>query len=508
MEGLNHFFYGMSVALQPMNLFYCFIGVLFGTLTGVLPGFGPVAAISLLVPITYSIHPTSAIIMLAGIYYGAQYGGSTTSILLNIPGESSSVVTCIDGYQMAKEGRAGPALGIAAFGSLVAGIIAVIGLILLAPPLAEIAYKFGPPEYVALVILGLSTVSLLSKESTIKSLIMAAFGLFLGTVGMDPMLGRFRFTYGFLVLTDGVGLIPVVMGLFGISEILLNVEAGIGEQSIVKTKIKNIFPSFKDWMSVKWSIIRGTLIGFFLGVLPGGGAMLASFVSYTIEKKVSKNSEKFGYGAIEGVAAPESANNAAAQSAFVPLLTLGLPSNAVMAIMLGAMMIHGLSPGPLLMMQHPDLFWGVIASMVIGNALLVVLNLPLIPLWIKVLRIPYNFLFPIILFFCIIGAYSTNNNISDTVLMLIFGVIGYFLRKLEYEPAPLALALVLSPLFERALGQSMRISYGNPYVFFTRPVSLMFLVATVLLFLVPYLLRYGRIKYERKRVGKMTKGIR
>jgi len=490
MESFNQFLYGISIALKPINVLYCFMGVVFGTLTGVLPGFGPVAAISLLVPITYYVNATSAIIILAGIYYGAQYGGSTTSILLNIPGESSSVVTCLDGYQMAKSGRAGPALGIAAFGSFIAGILAVIGLIFLAPPLAEVAFKFGPAEYVALIVLGLSMVALLSTGSTMKSLIMAAFGLFLGSVGMDPMSGQLRFTFGLLVLSDGVGLIPVVMGLFGISEILLNVEAELGTQSIVRTEIKNLFPTFSDWMEAKWAILRGTLIGFFLGVLPGGGAMLSSFVSYTVEKRISKNPKKFGHGAIQGVAAPESANNASAQSAFIPLLTLGLPSNAVTAIMLGAIMIHGLSPGPLLMIQSPELFWGVISSMVIGNALLLVLNLPLIPLWVKVLKVPYRYLFPMILFFCIIGAYSMNNNISDAIVMLIFGVIGYFFRKLGYEPAPLVLALVLSPMFERALGQSLRISYGNPWVFFIRPISLIFLIFTGLFFLIPSLLRY------------------
>lgn len=490
MESLNLFLYGMKIALQPINILYCFLGALFGTLTGVLPGFGPVAAISLLLPLTYYVPATSAIIMLAGIYYGAQYGGSTTSILLNIPGESSSIVTCLDGYQMAKQGRAGPALGIAAFGSFIAGVLSVTGLILCAPPLAEFAMKFGPSEYVTLILMGLSMVALLGKGSTLKSLIMAAFGLFLGTVGMDPMFGQLRFSYGLFVLQDGVGLIPAVMGLFGISEILLSLEEGTGEQSIVKTKIKNLLPNFKDWMDSKWSILRGTLIGFFLGILPGGGAMLSSFVSYTVEKKISKHPQKFGYGAIEGVAAPESANNAASQSAFIPLLTLGLPSNAVTAVMLGAIMIHGLSPGPLLMVQSPDLFWGVIASMIVGNAILLILNLPLIPMWVKVLKIPYTYLFPLILLFCIIGAYSMATNISDAIVMIIFGIVGFFLRKLDYEPAPLVLALVLSPMFERALGQSFRISYGSPWVFFTRPISVSLLLLTVIFFIVPYLIKY------------------
>jgi putative tricarboxylic transport membrane protein len=487
MATLNQFFYGISIALQPMNILYCFLGVLFGTLTGVLPGFGPVAAISILLPVTFHLSPASAIIMLAGIYYGAQYGGSTTSILLNIPGESSAVVTCLDGYQMAKRGRAGPALGIAAFGSFIAGIIAVSGLMLLAPPLAEAALKFGPSEYVSLIILGLSMVSLLTTGSTIKALFMAALGLFLGCVGMDPIKGELRFTYGLTVLWDGISLVPLVMGLFGISEILINVEEGLQTQSVVKTEIKNLLPSVKDWMESKWAILRGTLIGFFLGCLPGGGAMLSSFITYTVEKRVSKNPEKFGQGAIEGVAAPEAANNAASQSAFVPLLTLGLPSNPVTAIMLGAIMIHGLTPGPLLVVQNPELFWGVIASMIFGNAMLVILNLPLIPLWVKILKIPYRYLFPSILLICIIGVYTCTNNISDAIMMLISGVFGYIFRKLGYELAPLVLAIVLGPMFEKALVQSLRISYGNFWIFFTRPISLCFMTATFLSFLIPLL---------------------
>jgi putative tricarboxylic transport membrane protein len=496
MTGFNQFVYGLGIALQPMNILYCFLGCLFGTLTGVLPGFGPVAAISLLLPATFYLSPTSAIIMLAGIYYGAQYGGSTTSILLNIPGESSSVVTCLDGYQMALQGRAGPALGIAAFGSFIAGILAVAGLMLLTPPLAEVALKFGPPEYVSLIIMGLSMVALLSTGSTIKALIMAALGLFLGCIGMEPTSGTIRFSYGLSVLSDGVGLIPVVMGLFGISEVLLNIEEGMSTQSILQTKIKNIFPSVTDWMKVKWSILRGTLIGFFLGCLPGGGAMLSSFVSYTVEKKLSRHPETFGRGAIEGVASPESANNAAAQSAFVPLLTLGLPSNPVTAVMLAAILIHNVTPGPLLVTQHPDIFWGVIASMLLGNAMLLVLNLPLIPFWIKILKIPYKYLFPLILLICIVGIYTVGNNISDAVVMLIFGVVGYFLRKLDYEPAPLVLALVLGPMLERALMQSFRMSYGNLLVFFTRPISLSLLIVSFLFYLIPYLLGFKERVYD------------
>lgn len=493
MQGIDNFLYGMGVAIQPANLFYCFIGVVFGTLTGVIPGFGSVAAIALLMPLTYSLPATSAIIMLAGIYYGAQYGGSTTSILLNIPGESSSVVTCLDGYQMAKQGRAGPAIGIAAFGSFIAGICAAIGLLLVAPPLADIALRFGPPEYVALILVGLSMVALLSTKSTLKGLIMGALGLFLGTVGMEPTGGQLRFTCGLLVLSDGIGLIPMVMGLFGVCEVLLNIEEGISIRGLVQNDIKDLLPSLKDWMQTKWSILRGTLIGFFLGLLPGGGAMLASFVAYTTEKSLSKTPERFGMGAIEGVAAPESANNAAAQSAFVPLLTLGLPSNPVTAIMLAAIIIHGLTPGPLLVSQNPELFWGVITSMVVGNAMLLIINLPLIPIWVKILRIPYIYLFPAILLFCIVGVYAAANKISDAGVMLIFGIIGYFLNKLDYEPAPLILGMVLGPMFENSFIQSLRISYGSPWVFLNRPISLGLLIGGGLFFLIPFLLRFKEI---------------
>jgi len=457
MESLHHLIFGLGIALIPQNIVYCFLGVLYGTLTGVLPGFGPSAAIA---------------------------------ILVNIPGEAASVVTCLDGYQMAKQGRAGPAIGIAAFGSFIAGIIGVIGLMALGPPLADFALKFGPLEFICLIILGLSMVSLLSTGSTIKALIMAAFGLFLGTIGVDPEYGGFRFTFGLTVLSDGVGLIPAVMGLFGISEILLNVEAGEGASSIVQAKIQNMLPSFKDWMESKWAILRGSLIGFFLGLLPGGGAMLASFVSYTVEKKFSKHPERFGHGAIEGVAGPESANNAAAQSAFIPLLTLGLPSNTVTAILLGALMIHGVIPGPVLISQNPEIFWGVIASMILGNAMLLVLNLPLIPLWVKVLRIPYSYLFPLILLFCVVGVYTIANNPADVIVMLVLGVIGYGLRKLRYEPAPLVLALVLGPLFERSVIQGLKITYGNLWMLFTRPICLGLLFITVLFLFIPYLMKF------------------
>lgn len=475
---------GFQVALQPANLLFCFIGVLIGTLVGVLPGLGPVAAISLLLPTTFHVSPVSAIIMLAGIYYGAMYGGSTTSILVNIPGEAASVVTCIDGYQMARHGRAGPALGIAAFGSFIAGTIGVIGLMLIAPPLAEMALKFGPPEYFSLMILGLTILTFLASGPMWKALLMAAFGLFLGCIGMDNMTGATRFTFDVVELSDGVGLVPVVMGLFGISEVLLNVEQSI-ERSVFETKIKNLFPTLRDWADSIWAILRGTVIGFFLGVLPGGGAVISSFVSYAIEKKVSKHPEKFGTGMIAGVAGPESANNAATGGAFIPLLTLGIPANPVMAILLGAMMIHGMQPGPMLVKEQPGLFWGAVTSMYIGNAMLLVLNLPLIGLWVKILKVPYPILFPLILLFCLIGAFSLNNSIVEVLMMVVFGLIGYLFKKFEYEAAPLVLALVLGPMLEAALRRSLLLSAGNPTIFLTRPISTVLMLISLSLLLFP-----------------------
>ena len=475
---------GFQVALQPGNLFFCFIGVLIGTLVGVLPGLGPVAAISLLLPTTFHVTPVSAIIMLAGIYYGAMYGGSTTSILVNIPGEAASVVTCLDGYQMARQGRAGPALGIAAFGSFIAGTIGVIGLMLIAPPLAEMALKFGPPEYFSLMILGLTILTFLASGPMWKALLMAAFGLFLGCIGMDNMTGATRFTFDIVELSDGIGLVPVVMGLFGISEVLLNVEQSM-ERSVFETKIKNLLPTLKDWADSIWAILRGTVIGFFLGVLPGGGAVISSFVSYAVEKKVSKHPEKFGTGMIAGVAGPESANNAATGGAFIPLLTLGIPANSVMAILLGAMMIHGMQPGPMLVKEQPGLFWGAVTSMYLGNAMLLVLNLPLIGLWVKILKVPYPILFPLILLFCLIGAYSLNNSIVEVLIMVIFGIIGYLFKKFEYEAAPLVLALVLGPMLEAALRRSLLLSAGNPLIFFTRPISAVLMLVSFLLLLSP-----------------------
>ena len=435
---------GFQVTFQPQNLIYCFVGVVTGTLVGVLPGLGPVAAMSLLLPATFHTSPVGAIIMLSGIYYGAQYGGSTTSILVNIPGEAASVMTCIDGYQMARQGRAGPALGIAAFGSFIAGTIGIIGLVVIAPPLVNFALRFGPPEYFSLMILGLTVLTFLTSASMIRALMMAAFGLILGTIGLDNISGLARFSFQIPELLDGVGLVPLVMGLFGISEVLLNIETKI-KREVFTTEIKGLLPSRKDWGQAIGAILRGTVVGFFLGILPGGGAVISSFAAYAIEKRVAKHPERFGKGAIEGVAAPEAANNSAAQTAFIPLLTLGIPSNVVMALLLGALIIHGLTPGPLLLAQNPELFWGVVASMYVGNAMLLALNLPLIGMWVQLLRVPYAILFPLIVLFCLIGAYSINNSSFDIAIMLGFGIIGYIMKKLSLEAAPMVLAFVLGP---------------------------------------------------------------
>jgi putative tricarboxylic transport membrane protein len=484
MDVLQNVLFGFQVALKPINLIYCFFGVLIGTLVGVLPGLGPPAAIALLLPATFKVTPVSAIIMLAGIYYGAMYGGSTTSILVNIPGEAASVVTCLDGYQMAKRGRAGPALGIAAFGSFIAGTFAVIALTFVGPLLAGIALKFGPPEYFSLMVVGIMVLTFLSSGSMIKSLMMATAGLILGGIGMDAISGKYRFTFNIQVLLDGVGLVPTVMGLFGISEVLENLETEI-RRDILTAKVKNLLPTLKDWADSIGAIIRGTILGFFLGIIPGGGAIVASFASYAIEKKVSKHPEEFGKGAIAGVAGPESANNSAAGGSFIPLLTLGIPTNPVMAIFLGALMIHGLQPGPLLMTRAPDLFWGTIVSMYIGNGMLLVLNLPLIGLWVQVLKVPYYLLYPLIILFCLIGSYSIGNNTGDVIIMLIFGIVGYLMRKFRYGGAPMVLALVLGGELETSLRQSLMLSRGDFSIFISRPISFGFLIVALLLLIVP-----------------------
>lgn len=470
MDFFDSIFYGFQVTFQPINFLFCGVGVLVGTLVGVLPGIGPAGAMALLLPATFKFSPTATIILLAGIYYGVQYGGSTTSILVKIPGEASSVMTCIDGHQMARQGRAGPALGIAAWGSFIAGTIANIGLMLVAIPLAHAALRLGPPEYFALMCTGLIIVTYLAQGSVLKAIMMGLVGIILGSIGLDLISGFPRFTFGINELTDGVGIVPLVMGLFGISEILENLEGSL-EREVFKTRIRNLWPSLKDWMEAKWAIVRGSVIGFLLGVLPGGGAVISTFVSYAVEKKISKDPGKFGKGAIEGVAGPESANNAAAGSSLIPLLSLGIPPNPIMAIFFSALIIHGIQPGPLLIRQHPDLFWGLVASLYLGNGLLLILNLPLIGIWVKVLEIPYKILFPMILLFCIIGVFSMNNLTFDLYVMLFFGVVGWLMRKFGYEGAPLILAFVLGPMLENALRQSLLISQGSFLIFVTRPIS-------------------------------------
>jgi len=431
--------------------------------------------------------------MLAGIYYGAMYGGSTTSILVNIPGEAASVVTCLDGYEMAKRGRAGPALGIAAFGSFIAGTLGVVGLMIFATPLAAVALKFGPPEYFGLLLFGLTLVTYLSRGSMIKALMMGAFGLILSCIGLDSIQASPRMTFNIMELWDGVGLVPVAMGLFGISEVLINIEQ-TETSEILKTKIKSFFPTVVDWIQSKGAILRGTVLGFFFGLLPGGNPVIASFLSYGLEKRISKEPERFGKGAIEGVAGPESANNSATSGSFIPLLTLGIPSNVVMALMFGALLIHGMRPGPFLLKDHPDLFWGVVSSMYIGNVMLLILNLPLIPMWVQVLKIPYRILFPLIILFCIVGAYSLNNSTFDVVVMMIFGVFGYLFRKFEFEGAPLMLAFVLGPMFETNLRQSLLFSKGSFLIFFNRPISAVFISIAILLLITSVLPYFKKVK--------------
>ena len=487
MDILYHLLFGLQVAIQPLNLLSCFIGVLIGTLVGVLPGLGPVAAISLLLPATFHAPPVASIIMLSGIYYGAMYGGSTTSILVNIPGEAASVVTTLDGYQMARQGRAGAALGISAFGSFIAGTLGVVGLAFLAPPLARAALKFGPPEYFSLMILGMTVLTFLAGGSMVKSLMMACVGVIIGNIGLDLVAAQPRFTFGLDILLDGVGLVPLVMGLFGVSEVLLNIEQKLDRQAVFETKVKGLLPDAKEWRESTMPILRGSVLGFFLGILPGGGAVIASFVSYGLEKKLSRHPEAFGKGAIAGVAGPEAANNSATAGAFIPLLTLGLPSNAVMAILLGALMIYGMPPCPNLIKAHPQLFWGTIASMYIGNALLLVLNLPLIGLWVKILKIPYPILFPLILLFCLIGAYSLNSNAAEVGLMIFFGLVGYLMMKFQYDGAPLVLAMVLGPLLDNSLRQSLLLSGGSAMIFLTRPICLTVFSIVIVILILPLL---------------------
>jgi TctA family transporter len=477
---LNHLALGFGVALTPVNLIYAFIGVLLGTLIGVLPGIGPVATIAMLLPTTYALQPVSALIMLAGIYYGAQYGGSTTAILVNMPGESSSVVTCLDGYQMARRGQAGAALAIAALGSFFAGSVATVLVAAVSTPLSALALKFGPAEYFSLMVLGLIGAVVLAHGSLVKAIAMIILGLLMGIVGTDVNSGVARFDFGIPELSDGIGVVVVAMGLFGFAEIILNLES-TEKREIVKTTLKGLWLTKQQFRDAFPAVLRGTGLGSVLGVLPGGGAMLSSFASYTIEKKVAKDPSQFGKGAIQGVAGPESANNAGAQTSFIPLLTLGIPENAVMAMMVGAMTIHNIQPGPQVMTSNPSLFWGLIASMWIGNLMLVVLNLPLIGMWIKLLTVPYRMLYPAILLFCGIGVYTVNNTSFDVMMTAFFGLIGVLFYKLECEPAPLLLGFVLGPMMEENLRRALLLSRGDPWVFVQRPISAGLLIAAVLL---------------------------
>ncbi len=487
---------GLATAATPDNIFFCFVGVLLGTLIGVLPGIGPLATIAMLLPATYRMtDPTTALIMLAGIYYGAQYGGSTTAILVNLPGEISSVVTTLDGYQMARKGRAGPALAIAAFGSFFAGTVATFLLAAFAPPLSEIAFKFGPAEYFALMVLGLVAAVVLAHGSILKALAMVVLGLLLGMIGTDVNSGVARFSFDVPELTDGIELAVIAMGMFGFGEIIANLEQR--EQREVFTRnVGRLLPSWSEFKQSVLPSIRGTALGSLLGVLPGGGAVLASFASYALEKKVSKTPERFGKGAIEGVAGPESANNAGAQTSFIPMLTLGIPTTPVMALMVAAMMIHNIQPGPQVMTSNPPLFWGLITSMWIGNLLLVVLNLPLIGLWIKLLTVPYRVLYPAILLFCVVGAYSINNNVFDVYMTIPFAVLGYVFKKLDCEPAPLLLGFVLGKLMEEYLRRAMTISRGDWSVFVTRPLSLTMLLMALALLVIVLLPAIARKRQE------------
>ncbi len=470
MELLNNIGLGFSVALTAMNLLYCLAGVFLGTLIGVLPGLGPTATIAMLLPVTFTLPPVSSLIMLAGIYYGSQYGGSTTSILVNVPGEAASVVTALDGYQMARKGRAGVALATAAIGSFFAGTVATIVLALFAPPLAEIALKFGPAEFFSLMVLGLLASLVLARGSLLHATGMVVLGLLLGLVGADVNTGTQRFTFGLPQLADGVGFVVVAMGMFGLAEIIRNLE-NEDDRSLLVSKITTLMPSREDWKRMIAPILRGTAIGSVLGILPGSGSILGSFAAYAIEKKVSKNSAEFGHGAIEGVAAPESANNAGAQTSFIPMLTLGIPSNPVMALMIGAMIIQGIQPGPSVITEQPALFWGIIVSMWIGNLFLVILNLPLVGMWVKLVSVPYQYLFPAILVFCGIGVFSLNNTEFDVYLMALFGVVGYIFVKLDCEPAPMLLAFILGPMMEEYMRRALLLSRGDPMVFLQRPIS-------------------------------------
>jgi putative tricarboxylic transport membrane protein len=481
-ETLGNLAFGLGVALSWQNIAYCFIGCFLGTLVGVLPGIGPVATVAMLLPFTFGLGPAPALIMLAGIYYGAQYGGSTTAILVNIPGESSSVVTTLDGHQMARKGRAGPALGIAAIGSFIAGCIATLVVAYFAPPLAELALKFGPAEYFSLMVFGLIAAVVLARGSLLKAIAMVCFGILLGLVGTDVNSGAIRFAFGQDELTDGIGFVALAMAFFGITDVVGNLEH-TDKTDVYSDRLGSVLPSWADLRVCGWSIARGTALGSILGILPGGGALLASFAAYMFEKKIAKPPRNFGEGDIRGVAAPESANNAGAQTSFIPMLTLGIPSNPTMALMIGALMIQGIAPGPQVMTERPELFWGLVASMWVGNLMLLVLNLPLIGLWVKLLAVPYRLLFPAIFVFCCIGVFTVDNKIFDVYVLAGLSAVAYVLLKLDCEPAPLILGFILGPMMEEQMRRAMMIHFGDVTIFFTRPLSAAFLVAAALMML-------------------------
>jgi putative tricarboxylic transport membrane protein len=498
MELLSHLALGFSTAFSALNLFYCLLGVFLGTAIGVLPGLGPVATIAMLLPVTFGLEPVSALIMLAGIFYGAQYGGSTTAILVNLPGESSSVVTALDGYQMARNGRAGVALATSAIGSFFAGTVCTFLIALAAPPLAEVALKFGPADYFSLMVLGLVASIVLASGSLLHAIAMILLGLLLGIIGTDVNSGVTRFSFGLPELSDGINFVVVAMGVFGLGEIIANLQ-NESTRSLVATKIEGLMPSREDFRRMVAPVLRGTTLGSFLGILPGGGAMLSSFAAYSLEKKVSRHSAEFGKGAIEGVAAPEAANNAGAQASFIPMLTLGIPSNPVMALMIGALILHGIQPGPGVMEEQPALFWGLVVSMWIGNLFLLVLNLPLIGLWVRMISVPYHLLFPAILVFCGIGVFSLMNTPFDVYSMAVFGVLGYAFRKLGCEPAPMMLGFILGPMMEEYLRRALLITKGDATVFVTRPISATLLAVSAVALVIVLL---PALKAKREEVFK------
>ncbi|UCE32093.1 MAG: tripartite tricarboxylate transporter permease [Burkholderiales bacterium] len=481
MEGLLQ---GFVTILEPVNIAFCFVGALVGTLIGVLPGLGPTATIAMLLPLTIGLDPVTAIIMIAGIYYGASYGGSTTAILVNIPGEAQSVVTCIDGYKMAQNGRAGAAIGISAIGSFIAGTLGAVAIALVSMPLIEFAIRFGPPEYFALMLLGFVVLLVLARGSVVKSLLMIFTGLLLSTVGQDVITGETRYAFGVVELVDGISIVTIAMGIFGMGEVLYNLE-DLSRRSVQHVPLSKLLPTREEWRRSTGPIARGSVLGFLVGLLPGGGATLASFVSYALEKKLAKEPERFGQGAIEGVAGPEASNNAGATGSFIPLLTFGLPGNPVTAILLGALILYGVTPGPLMITTNPEIFWGVIASMYVGNVMLLLLNLPLVGVWVQLLRVPYRYLFPPLVLFMVVGSYSINNNVFDVGALLVFGLIGYGLRKLDFEPAPLILAFVLGGPIETNLRQSLMMGHGEWQYLLERPIATTILALAVVIAILP-----------------------